>query len=130
VLNLLKREHDGVDIPCIVFTKGGGLWLEQIAEIGAAAVGLDWSVNLAEARARIGAKAALQGNLDPAVLFAEPAQIRAEVGKLLQSFGRHAPGSGHVFNLGHGISQFTPPEAVSVLVDAVHELSAPLHRIG
>jgi uroporphyrinogen decarboxylase len=127
VLLHLKRTHDGVDIPCIVFTKGGGLWLEQIAGIGAEAVGLDWTVNLGQARARVGDKVALQGNLDPSVLFADDAQIRAEVGKSLDSFGRHQAGSGHVFNLGHGISQFTPPEAVSVLVAAVHELSRPLH---
>jgi uroporphyrinogen decarboxylase len=127
VLRQLKREQDGVDIPCIVFTKGGGLWLEQIADIGCDAVGLDWTVSLAEARARIGGKVALQGNLDPAVLFAEPVQIRAEVEKLLLSFGRNAPDSGHVFNLGHGISQFTPPESVSVLVEAVHELSKAMH---
>jgi uroporphyrinogen decarboxylase len=127
VVRQLKREHDGVDIPCIVFTKGGGLWLEQIADIGADAVGLDWTVNLAEARARVGHKVALQGNLDPAVLFADAAQIRAEVAKLLESFGLHQADSGHVFNLGHGISQFTAPEAVSVLVDAVHEMSKVMH---
>jgi uroporphyrinogen decarboxylase len=120
VVSQLKREHDGVRIPAIVFTKGGGLWLEQLAGIGADAVGLDWTVNLAQARARVGQQVALQGNLDPNVLFAGPQQIRAEVGKLLASFGE---GSGHVFNLGHGISQFTPPDAVAVLVDAVHEMS-------
>ncbi|HJU70814.1 MAG TPA: uroporphyrinogen decarboxylase [Paucimonas sp.] len=128
VVRQLKREHDGVRIPSIVFTKGGGLWLEQIADCGADAVGLDWTVNLAQARARVGHKVALQGNLDPAALFANPEQIRAEVGKVLASFGQHRPGSGHVFNLGHGISQFTPPEAVSTLVDAVHDLSRALHR--
>lgn len=127
VMRQLKREHEGTKIPAIVFTKGGGLWLEQIADIGADAVGLDWTVNLAQARARVGHKVALQGNLDPNVLFAGPEQIRAEVSKLLNSFGQHAAGSGHVFNLGHGISQFTPPESVSVLVDAVHEFSRPLH---
>jgi uroporphyrinogen decarboxylase len=130
VMRQLKRQHDGVDIPCIVFTKGGGLWLEQIADIGADAVGLDWTVNLAEARARVGYKVALQGNLDPVVLFANPEQIRTEVGKLLTSFGRHQADSGHVFNLGHGISQFTDPEAVTVLVEAVHSMSRPLHVIG
>ncbi len=122
----VKREHNGVRIPSIVFTKGGGLWLEQIAGIGADAVGLDWTVNLGQARARVGQQVALQGNLDPNVLFANPAQIQAEVGKLLQSFG--APGNGHVFNLGHGISQFTPPESVAVLVEAVHEQSRALRR--
>jgi uroporphyrinogen decarboxylase len=127
VLRQLKREHDGVKIPAIVFTKGGGLWLEQIADTGADAVGLDWTVNLGQARARVGDKVALQGNLDPAILFANEGQIRAEVERTLQAFGRHGAGSGHVFNLGHGISQFTPPQAVSVLVDAVHEISRPLH---
>jgi uroporphyrinogen decarboxylase len=127
VVKKLKHEHDGVDIPCIVFTKGGGLWLEQIADIGANAVGLDWTVNLGEARAKVGYKVALQGNLDPVVLFAGHDQIRAEVARLLQSFGQHQADSGHVFNLGHGISQHTDPEAVTVLVDAVHELSRPLH---
>ncbi len=123
VLAQLKREKDGVQIPVIVFTKGGGLWLEQIAAIGPDAVGLDWGVNLAEARARVGQRVALQGNLDPAVLFAKPEQIRAEVRRILEAFGTPSAGSGHVFNLGHGISQFTPPEAVTVLVDAVHEFS-------
>ncbi|MFC5473193.1 uroporphyrinogen decarboxylase [Paraherbaspirillum soli] len=123
VVGLLQREKDGVPIPAIVFTKGGGLWLEQIADIGADAVGLDWTVNLTEARARVGQKVALQGNLDPAVLFAKPEQIRAEVNQVLSAFGAPQAGSGHVFNLGHGISQFTPPEAVAVMVDAVHEIS-------
>ena len=128
VVQQLKKEKDGVRIPSIVFTKGGGLWLEQIADIGTDAVGLDWTVNLKQARALVGSRVALQGNLDPVVLFANPDQIRAEVSKLLNSFGAHQPGSGHVFNLGHGISQFTPPEAVSAMVEAVHELSRPLHR--
>jgi uroporphyrinogen decarboxylase len=127
VVRELKLERDGVRIPCIVFTKGGGLWLEQIAAIGADAVGLDWTVNLGQARARVGSKVALQGNLDPVVLFANPDQIRAEVGKALDSFGVHQAGVGHVFNLGHGISQFTPIESVAALVDAVHELSRSMH---
>jgi uroporphyrinogen decarboxylase len=128
VLRQLKREHDGVRIPSIVFTKGGGLWLEQIADIGADAVGLDWTVNLADARRRVGSRVALQGNLDPNVLFAGPDQIRAEVAKVLESFGTPQAGTGHVFNLGHGISQFTPPEAVTALVDAVHQMSRELRR--
>lgn len=127
VVQQLKLERDGERVPCIVFTKGGGLWLEQIAGIGADAVGLDWTVNLGQARTRVADKVALQGNLDPVVLFANPEQIRAEVAKVLESFGTHTAGSGHVFNLGHGISQFTPPEAVSAMVDAVHELSRKLH---
>ena len=120
VLALLKREHNGQRIPHLVFTKGGGLWLEQIAAAGPDVVGLDWTVNLASARARIGDRVALQGNLDPNVLFANPEQIRAEVTRTLESYG--APG-GHIFNLGHGINQHTPPQSVSVLVDTVHEVS-------
>jgi uroporphyrinogen decarboxylase len=96
------------------------MWLEQMAAIGPDVVGLDWTVNLGEARARIGSRVALQGNIDPNVLFADPAQIHAEVARTLQSFG---PPGAHIFNLGHGISQHTPPENVSVLVDSVHELS-------
>ncbi len=120
VLAQLKREHDGQQIPRIVFTKGGGLWLDEIAACDTDAVGLDWTVNLGQARQRVGHKVALQGNLDPNVLFASPEQITREAQAVLDSFGPHP---GHVFNLGHGISQFTPPEAVSVLVDAVHEHS-------
>lgn len=123
VIRQLKREHDGAKIPCIVFTKGGGLWLEDIADSGADAVGLDWTVNLGQARARVGHKVALQGNLDPNVLFAKPEQIRAEVRRTLESFGVPDEQNGHVFNLGHGISQFTPPESVTVLVESVHEFS-------
>ena len=123
VLARLTREKDGVRIPAVVFTKGGGLWLDQIADIGADAVGLDWTVDLARARALVGHKVALQGNLDPAILFANPDQIRAEVERTLTAYGKPAAGSGHVFNLGHGISQFTPPEAVSAMVDAVHDFS-------
>jgi uroporphyrinogen decarboxylase len=121
VLDQLKKEHDGQRIPHIVFTKGGGPWLEQIAGTGADVVGLDWTVNLGQARQRTGGRVALQGNLDPNVLFAPPAQIRAEVERTLQSYGPDR--TGHIFNLGHGISQHTPPEHVSVLVDAVHEAS-------
>jgi uroporphyrinogen decarboxylase len=126
VVRQLKREHDGVKIPCIVFTKGGGLWLEEIADCGADAVGLDWTVNLGQARALVGHKVALQGNLDPNVLFSKPDQIRAEVRRVLESFGKPTSGSGHVFNLGHGISQFTPPDSVTALVEAVHQISREL----
>jgi len=121
VLAQLRHEHEGERIPQIVFTKGGGPWLEEIAATQPDVVGLDWTVNLGAARARIGDRVALQGNIDPNVLFAEAAQIRAEVARTLTSFGA---GPGHIFNLGHGISQHTPPENVAVLVDAVHELSA------
>ena len=126
VLAQLKREHDGVKIPRLVFTKGGGLWLDELADSGADAVGLDWTVNLGKARQQVGHKVALQGNLDPNVLFAKPEQIHAEVEKLLNSFGKPGPGTGHVFNLGHGISQFTPPESVTALVEAVHGISRRL----
>ncbi|GLR15016.1 uroporphyrinogen decarboxylase [Chitinimonas prasina] len=120
----LIREHDGRRVPVIVFTKGGGLWLEDIATTGCDAIGLDWTVDLADARRRVGDKVALQGNLDPNALFAKPAAIEAEVARLLASYGE---GAGHVFNLGHGISQFTSPEHVTALVDAVHRLSRPYH---
>ena len=123
VVSQLKREKDGQKIPCIVFTKGGGLWLEQIADIGADALGLDWTVNLGQARARVGDKVALQGNLDPAVLFAEPAQIREQIITSLDAYGKPSAGHGHVFNLGHGISQFTNPDSVKVMVETVHEYS-------
>jgi len=128
VLAQLKAHHEGVPIPSIVFTKGGAHWIAEIAEIGASAIGLDWTANLAAARVAVGERCALQGNLDPAVLFAGEAQIRAEARRVLESFGApngpHAPNTaGHVFNLGHGISQFTPPDAVAVLVDEVHSTS-------
>ena len=123
VVSQLQREKDGVRIPAIVFTKGGGIWLDEMADIGADALGLDWTVNLGRARALVGDRVALQGNLDPAILFAEPDQIRAEVERSLTAYGAPSAGSGHVFNLGHGISQFTPPESVSAMVEAVHSFS-------
>jgi uroporphyrinogen decarboxylase len=130
VVQALQREKDGVRIPVIVFTKGGGLWLEQIAGIGADVVGLDWTVNLGAARALVGDRVALQGNLDPNVLFAPPEAVAREARAVLDSFGRpqRADGTwdGHIFNLGHGISQFTPPEHVTALAQAVHEHSRTL----
>ncbi|HBF50600.1 MAG TPA: uroporphyrinogen decarboxylase [Massilia sp.] len=123
VVSQLQREKDGVRIPAIVFTKGGGIWLHEMANIGADALGLDWTTNLGRARALVGDRVALQGNLDPAILFAEPDQIRAEVERSLTAYGAPSAGSGHVFNLGHGISQFTPPESVSAMVEAVHSFS-------
>jgi len=123
VLSQLKSECDGVRVPRIVFTKGGGPWLADIAALRPDVVGLDWTVNLGAARACVGEGIALQGNLDPNVLFALPEQIEAEAVKALESFGAPGPGSGHVFNLGHGISQHTPPDSVAVLVDAVHSHS-------
>ncbi len=117
VVDGLIRENDGRRVPNIVFTKGGGLWLEDIAAIRCDAVGLDWTMDIGRARALVGDRVALQGNLDPSVLFAPPEVVAAETRRVLDSFGTHR---GHVFNLGHGISQFTPPESVSVLVDTVH----------
>jgi len=121
----LTREHNGQKIPVIVFTKGGGLWLENIANSGCDAVGLDWTIDIRDARARIGDKVALQGNLDPAALFGTPESIREAVKNILTSYGQ---GSGHVFNLGHGISQHVNPDNVKVLVDAVHEFSQQYHQ--
>ena len=121
----LKRENEGRPVPVVLFTKGGGLWLEDMAATGCDALGLDWTIELSEARRRVGDKVALQGNIDPTVLFAGPETVRAEVGKVLASYGH---GHGHVFNLGHGISQFTPPEHAAALVAAVHELSPQYHR--
>ena len=135
VLRQLKREHEGQRIPAIVFTKGGGLWLEEIAGTGADVVGLDWTVDLGRARAGVGHQVALQGNLDPMVLFAPPETVAAEARRVLDSFGPpqrdQAAGGGwdgHVFNLGHGISQHTPPESVLALVEAVHEHSRTLRK--
>ncbi len=110
-------------VPSVVFTKGGGLWLEEIAASGADGVGLDWTVNLGQARARVGNRVALQGNLDPMALMASPEQVKAEAMKVLESYGPPQAGQGHVFNLGHGISQFTPPESVTTLVETVHAYS-------
>jgi uroporphyrinogen decarboxylase len=113
----LQKTRDGERIPCIVFVKGGGQWLEAIAASGCDAVGLDWTTDLGEARRRVGDKVALQGNMDPMALFASPEAITAEATRVLDS---HGGPTGHVFNLGHGINQHTPPDHVAVLVDAVH----------
>jgi uroporphyrinogen decarboxylase len=135
VLAQLRRDGaDGHSVPRIVFTKGGGLWLQDMRALDCEVLGLDWTVNLGAARALVGEGRdgkALQGNIDPNVLFAPPRQIEAEVGKVLQSFGRphtdtQGTGPAHIFNLGHGISQHTPPDHVAVLVDAVHAQSRAL----
>jgi len=130
VLGLLKRDADGRRVPHIVFTKGGGPWLEAIAASGADVVGVDWTVDLGQARKRVGANVALQGNLDPSVLFAAPEAIRGEVRRVLASFGafaRDGVRNGHVFNLGHGVSQHVSPDHVAALVDEVHRASPPWH---
>ena len=121
IVDGLIREREGRAVPCILFTKQGGLWLEEIAGSGCAGVGLDWSMDIGRARARIGDKVALQGNMDPSILYCAPGVIRSEVASILRSFG---PGPGHVFNLGHGITPGVNPENVAVFVDAVHEFSA------
>ncbi len=120
----LIREHEDRRVPVILFTKNGGQWLESIADAGADALGLDWTTDIGDARRRVGDRVALQGNMDPSVLYAPPARIRAEVESILAGFGA---GNGHVFNLGHGIHQFADPEHARVFVDAVHELSAGYH---
>ena len=114
-------------VPAIVFTKGGGPWLDEIAASGADVVGLDWTTNLGQARERVGGRVALQGNLDPMVLFGGEAAVRGEVRRVIDSYGRHP---GHIFNLGHGINQFTPPEAVAALVDEVHRYSPAAQIAG
>jgi uroporphyrinogen decarboxylase len=126
VLSQLQREKEGIPIPVIVFTKGGGLWLEEIANIGTDAIGLDWTVNLKSARDRVGQHVALQGNLDPAVLLSSPKQVSYEVSRLLSLYGAPKTGENYIFNLGHGVSQFTPPESVAAMVDSVHAVSRKL----
>jgi uroporphyrinogen decarboxylase len=132
VLAGLKRTGaDGQIVPRIVFTKGGGLWLEQMGQLDCEVLGLDWTMNLGKARAMVGGSKALQGNIDPNVLFAPPAAIEAEVRKVLESFGTphtdtNRAGPTHIFNLGHGISQYTPPDHVTALVQAVHAHSRRL----
>jgi uroporphyrinogen decarboxylase len=121
-----QGQTDGQPTPVIVFVKGGGQWLESIAATGAQAVGLDWTTHLGQARSRVGSRCALQGNLDPATLLGAPPHIEAEVARTLESFGPVSAGAGHIFNLGHGISQFTPPENVSCLVEAVANYSKKL----
>lgn len=121
----LTREADGRKVPVIVFTKNGGLWLDQIADSGAHCVGLDWTIEMGRARAMIGDKVSLQGNMDPTILYSSPAAIRSEVERILASYGE---GNGHVFNLGHGITPGVDPDNVAVFIDAVHELSAQYHR--
>ena len=124
IIEQLPREAEGRKIPVIVFTKGGGQWLEAFADCGADAVGLDWTTDIGEARARVGGRVALQGNMDPSMLFASPERIREAVATILESFGS---GSGHVFNLGHGITPGVNPEHVSAMVDAVTSMSGEYH---
>lgn len=124
IVDGLLREHDGRRVPVTLFTKGGGQWLEAIADTGCDAVGLDWTTSLADARARIGSRVALQGNMDPSMLYAPPARIEQEVASLLAEYGA---GTGHVCNLGHGIHPDVDPAHAGVFVEAVHRLSQPYH---
>ena len=121
----LIRESEGRKVPVTLFTKGGGLWLEAIADTGCDAVGLDWTVDIRDAKKRVGHKVALQGNMDPSVLYAPAARIEQEVKNILAGFGE---GSGHVFNLGHGIHQDVPTESPKVFVNAIHEFSKQYHK--
>ena len=121
----LISEHEGHRVPRIVFTKGGGQWLEDLAACGADALGVDWTCDIGRARERVGDRVALQGNLDPAILLTAPDVVEREAARVLASFGK---GNGHVFNLGHGVSRFTPPENVAALVEAVHTHSTAYHQ--
>ena len=123
-VNGLRRESEDQKVPSILFTKGGGGWLEDIAATGCDAVGIDWTLDIGVARNRVGDRVALQGNLDPAILLAGSEAVRAGVERVLAAYGR---GTGHVFNLGHGISQHTPPENVTVLVETVRKFSPAYH---
>ena len=118
IISGLQREAEGREVPVTLFTKGGGQWLESMADTGCTALGLDWTINISEAKQRVGNKVALQGNMDPCVLYGSPDTVRQQVNSIISDFGE---GSGHVFNLGHGIHQHIDPENVKVLVDAVHE---------
>lgn len=125
IVEKLKASQSTHDVPVVLFTKGGGQWLEDMADSGCDALGLDWTTDLADARSRVGDRVALQGNIDPCVLYASPDQIRQEVAKVLDSFGT---GNGHVFNLGHGIHPEVDPDHAAVLIEAVHTLSRPYHQ--
>ncbi|MFZ7234362.1 uroporphyrinogen decarboxylase [Avibacterium avium] len=125
IVENLIRHNEGRKVPVTLFTKGGGLWLENIANTGCDAVGLDWTVDLADAKKRIGHKVALQGNMDPSVLYASPERIEQEVRSILADFGE---GSGHVFNLGHGIHQDVPEISPKIFVDAIHQYSQAYHK--
>ena len=125
IISGLMKENEGRKVPVIMFTKNGGQWLEDMADSGADALGLDWTIEIGSARARVGHRVALQGNMDPTMLYASPARIRQEVGAILESFGS---GDGHIFNLGHGITPEVDPEHAGAFINAVHELSHKYHQ--
>lgn len=124
IVDSLTRERDGARVPVILFTKGGGAWLGEMANTGCDALGVDWTTDLGDARRAVEDKVALQGNLDPSALYASPERIREEVARVLASYGR---GHGHVFNLGHGIHPLIKPEHAGAMIAAVHELSPAYH---
>lgn len=124
IVDGVTRESEGRHVPVILFTKNGGQWIEAMADTGCDALGLDWTMDLADARASVGNRVALQGNMDPCVLYASPERIREEVAAILESYGA---GTGHVFNLGHGVHPAVNPDHVGAFIDAVHELSKPYH---
>lgn len=124
IVDGLQRNYEGKKVPVTLFTKNGGQWLESIADTGCDAIGLDWTIDIATAKQRVGDRVALQGNMDPSMLYASPKRIQQEVGTILQGFGH---GTGHVFNLGHGIHLDVPPENAKIFVDAVHEQSEQYH---
>ena len=124
IVDGLKREHEGQQIPVTLFTKGGGAWLDIMAATGCDCLGVDWTTDLADARAKVAGKVALQGNMDPSILYASDERIREEVATILASYGK---GAGHVFNLGHGIHQTVEPEKAGVFIQSVHELSKAYH---
>jgi uroporphyrinogen decarboxylase len=125
IVDGLTRQYNGQTVPVTLFTKNGGMWLESIAATGCDAIGLDWTIDIDAAKARVGHQVALQGNMDPSMLYAQPERIEQEVGSILSQFGQ---GSGHVFNLGHGIHLDVPPDNAKVFVDAVHNLSKKYHQ--
>lgn len=125
IISLLACDNKGEQVPLILFTKNGGQWLELLASTGCQAIGVDWQVNMGEARERIQGKVALQGNMNPEIMLRKPEEIEANVAQILAEYGH---GSGHIFNLGHGITPDVPPENVAILVDAVHSLSRKYHE--
>jgi uroporphyrinogen decarboxylase len=124
VVDGLKRDHEGRRVPVILFSKGCNTQLEALADTGADALGVDWTISLEEARARVGDRVALQGNLDPAILLSNEDAIRRQVEVALESFGH---GAGHVFNLGHGITPDVPPEHLGALIEHLHRTSPRYH---
>jgi len=125
IVDGVTRENEGRKVPITLFTKGGGAWIEDMADTGCDGLGIDWTLDMSEARRRVGDKVALQGNMDPSILYASPDRIRSEVATILESYGT---GTGHVFNLGHGIHQHIDPENAGAFINSVHELSAKYHK--